>query len=118
MPAAIRQGKAPILLANESTDRQVVAAPNLRVAEDALGTETPLRHAQLLPGLNHVLQENCAMARRRRLAISSEEYSCYGHLRSTAMSRNCEPETPEVHRSPDQANPMYPSDLNPMSQKL
>ncbi len=58
VPAAIRQGKAPILFANGSTDRQVVAAPNLRVAQDALGTETPLRRTQLLPGLNHVLQES------------------------------------------------------------
>jgi hypothetical protein len=57
-PAAIRQGNAPILLANGSTDRQVVAAPNLRVAQDALGTETPLRRTLLLPGLNHVLQES------------------------------------------------------------
>lgn len=58
VPAAIRQGKAPILFLNGSTDRQVVAAPNLRVAQDALGTETPLRRTQLLPGLNHVLQES------------------------------------------------------------
>jgi pimeloyl-ACP methyl ester carboxylesterase len=58
VPAAIRHGKAPILLANGSTDRQVVAAPNLRVAQDALGTETPLRRTQLLPRLNHVLQES------------------------------------------------------------
>jgi hypothetical protein len=58
VPAAIRQGKAPILIANGSTDRQVVAAPNLRVAQDALGAETPLRRTQLLPGLNHVLQES------------------------------------------------------------
>ena len=57
-PAAIRQGKAPILFLNGSTDRQVVAAPNLRVAQEALGTETPLRRTQLLPGLNHVLQES------------------------------------------------------------
>lgn len=58
VPAALRQGNVPILLANGSTDRQVVAAPNLRVAQDALGTETPLRRTQLLPGLNHVLQES------------------------------------------------------------
>jgi len=55
---AIRQGTVPILLANGSTDRQVVAAPNLRVAQNALGTETKLRRTQLLPGLNHVLQES------------------------------------------------------------
>lgn len=58
VPAAIRRGKAPILFLNGSTDRQVVAAPNLRAAQDALGTETPLRRTQLLPGLNHVLQES------------------------------------------------------------
>ncbi|MDY6944700.1 MAG: alpha/beta fold hydrolase [Pseudomonadota bacterium] len=58
VPAAIRQGKAPILIANGSTDRQVVAAPNLQVARAALGTETPQRRTQLLPGLNHVLQES------------------------------------------------------------
>jgi hypothetical protein len=62
VPAAIRQSKAPILLANGSTDRQVVAAPNLRVAQAALGSETPLRRTQLLPGLNHVLQESATGA--------------------------------------------------------
>jgi uncharacterized protein len=58
VPAAIRQGRAPILFLNGSTDRQVVAAHNLRIAQDALGAETPLRRTQVLPGLNHMFQES------------------------------------------------------------
>ena len=83
-PAAIRQGKAPLLLANGSTDRQVVAAPNLQVAQDALGVETPLRRTQLLPGLNHVSRER--VRRQRRLWIDRANRIAHSDRRGDRVS--------------------------------
>ena len=57
---AIRRESIPILFLNGSTDHQVVAAPNLEAARKAIGTETALRHTQLLPNLNHLFQESAS----------------------------------------------------------
>lgn len=55
---AIRRGNRPILFVNGSTDRQVLAEPNLQAARLALGEETSLRRTHLLQGLNHMFQES------------------------------------------------------------
>jgi pimeloyl-ACP methyl ester carboxylesterase len=58
VPDAIRHETIPILFLNGSTDHQVVAEPNLEAARKAIGTESALRHTQLLPNLNHLFQES------------------------------------------------------------
>ncbi|GLQ99375.1 hypothetical protein GCM10007863_37950 [Dyella mobilis] len=60
VPKAIEQGEIPVLFLNGSTDHQVAAGPNLTLARLALGRETPLRHTQRLPGLNHLFQQSAS----------------------------------------------------------